>query len=280
MGSQAPVMTFCFDTTRGQEEGQEFEKILYFYPPTTPPNTQKVWCVAHVCGKPGHSCREAMDSYTGHVPLTRLRQQQAVVGLTEGLNGFTSLFGRPGTLRSMHSTGKRQIVIEGEKGIWLGVARTPATSAPDAAVTSAAHLCLAAARAQRRGFSSLRVCSLPPQVASTSAIKPSSVSDDAIRALLREFYDLAFTLHGAPSPRALAARPHRSLVAEGNRHPGLTDPCHHPLAPLRRTGRIRDVLEADPSGNLARRAHASSRSRTSPARRAPTSLPEIGRAHV
>ena len=37
----APVMTFCFDTTRGQDEGQEFEKILYFYPPTTPPNTQK-----------------------------------------------------------------------------------------------------------------------------------------------------------------------------------------------------------------------------------------------
>lgn len=116
-------MTFCFDTTRGQEEGQEFEKILYFYPPTTPPNTQKA---------SGEAAFLSQEKQIGD-PISLFASDvyslsctaQAVVGLTEGLNGFTSLFGKPGSLRSMQSTGKRQIVIEGEKGIWLGIVRAP-----------------------------------------------------------------------------------------------------------------------------------------------------------
>lgn len=45
--NQPAIMTFCFDTTRGEDEGQEFEKIIYFYPPTTPPNTQKARMPCH-----------------------------------------------------------------------------------------------------------------------------------------------------------------------------------------------------------------------------------------
>lgn len=184
------------------------------------------------------------------------RLPQAVVGLTEGLNGFTSLFSKPGSLRSMQSAGRRHIVIEGEKGIWLGVVRA-----------CSPLLCAACPEVCRsRGFPHGRfrvsglVCGL--KVASTAAVKQACVSDEAIRALLREFYDLAFTLHGVciflrTSVYAMYADPLHPLppylLLTARCSDWWTGTCVLPPC----AGRIRAVLGLDPSGNLARRASIS-----------------------
>ena len=54
--------------------------------------------------------------------------RQAVVGLTEALSSFTGMFAEGSELQSMHASGRRQLLVEAETDIWIGLVRREARS--------------------------------------------------------------------------------------------------------------------------------------------------------
>ena len=53
---------------------------------------------------------------------------QALVGLTEALRSFTGLFSSTSQLQSLQASSRRQLFVECEKDVWLGLVRAECAS--------------------------------------------------------------------------------------------------------------------------------------------------------